>query len=73
MHHLREAPINFPPSYKYKANSPAYDTKRRPAWCDRILHWTRFESVKVEYDMARDPTSSDHRPVRLLFVAIFLY
>ena len=35
--HFREAYIRFPPTYKYKRHSNAYDGKRHPAWCDRVL------------------------------------
>ncbi|KAL8272502.1 hypothetical protein Esti_003625 [Eimeria stiedai] len=34
---LREPPITFRPTYKYKRNSQFYDLKRTPAWCDRVL------------------------------------
>ena len=38
---FQEAPISFPPTYKFDKGSSAYDTssKRRcPAWTDRILY-----------------------------------
>ncbi|CAM9194753.1 unnamed protein product [Ectocarpus sp. 8 AP-2014] len=42
---FHEAPIDFPPTYKYAAGTDDYDTRndkkfRAPAWCDRILFWT---------------------------------
>lgn len=50
LHGLQEAPIDFPPTYKYsekaRTNAPVFDTSeywdwskhRCPSWCDRILY-----------------------------------
>ena len=78
-----EAPVAFQPTYKFdKGTLNTYDSseKRRvPAWCDRILYYTRAvtdardaanakagESVDVEpveYGAWMDVIDSDHKPV----------
>ncbi|CAM9658065.1 unnamed protein product [Hapterophycus canaliculatus] len=50
---FQEAPIDFPPTYKYTAGTDDYDTRndkkfRAPAWCDRILAWTLLSQGKDE-------------------------
>ena len=37
-HELSEANITFSPTFKHVIGSDEYDTKRRPAWTDRILY-----------------------------------
>ena len=37
-HELSESEIHFPPTFKHVIGSDDYDTKRRPAWTDRILY-----------------------------------
>ena len=37
-HELSESEIDFPPTFKHVIGSDDYDTKRRPAWTDRILY-----------------------------------
>jgi len=63
---FEEAPITFPPTYKFDAYTDFYDTssKRRvPSWTDRIL-WKRDTCIwSVAYDSVRSLQSSDHRPV----------
>ncbi|GAA6006429.1 hypothetical protein JCM11491_004954 [Sporobolomyces phaffii] len=68
---MEEAPICFPPTYKYDHNSPNYDTspkQRTPSWCDRIL-WRsqRKESVKCIAYGRYEADISDHRPVSATF------
>ncbi|KAG8947913.1 hypothetical protein FRC03_000891 [Tulasnella sp. 419] len=63
-----EAPITFPPTYKYDRKSNDYDTsaKRRvPAWCDRILYRCRDSAKRVEalHYQRYEVNVSDHRPV----------
>lgn len=78
-----EAPVAFQPTYKFdKGTLNTYDTseKRRvPAWCDRILYYTRagndprnapnakkgehVEVEHVEYGAWMDVIDSDHKPV----------
>ena len=64
-----EAPLDFPPTYKYDIQSDAFDTsekRRPPAWCDRVL-WRvgHAGGAFVECDAYRshDVRTSDHRPV----------
>ena len=72
---MREAPIHFPPTYKFdKGLSRQYDTsekQRTPAWTDRVLVYDRralddgAASVEVRrYEAEMDAFGSDHRPVR---------
>ncbi|CAE7354883.1 Ocrl [Symbiodinium natans] len=80
---FEEAVIHFHPSYKFCAKpwpnkagnegaaqvpEAAYDEKRSPAWCDRIM-WRARRKVRQEgsprYERLESPTFSDHRPVRL--------
>lgn len=64
-----EAPVLFPPTFKYNLGSDIYDTSekfRTPSWTDRIL-WRRSDKVApVAYWCAMDMRESDHRPVALL-------
>ncbi|XP_047740150.1 phosphatidylinositol 4,5-bisphosphate 5-phosphatase A [Hyalella azteca] len=69
---LTEAPLTFPPTYKYKENHVSdYDLSRRPAWTDRILHQVlpdAYEHVKLSaeqtsYSALQQYRQSDHKPV----------
>lgn len=71
---LKEAPIHFPPTYKFDkgvASPLAYDSseKRRvPAWCDRIFYRGSLGKSEVQvsaldYGSWGDVYESDHRPV----------
>ncbi|PKU87034.1 type I inositol polyphosphate 5-phosphatase 8 [Dendrobium catenatum] len=68
-----EGKINFPPTYKYVANSDSYAVRtaktggkrRAPAWCDRIL-W-RGKGMKQHCYLRGETRFSDHRPVYALF------
>ncbi|KAE9555262.1 hypothetical protein FO519_001513 [Halicephalobus sp. NKZ332] len=65
--------VPFRPTYKFDAGTSRWDTseKRRvPAWCDRVLHWTKDKHVKVaqsEYTSVEKVSFSDHKPVRAVF------
>lgn len=63
---FEEAPIHFPPTYKFDANSDHYDTSKKqrcPSWTDRIL-WKRDNNiVNVAYSSVPDLQISDHRPI----------
>ncbi|KAJ2547597.1 hypothetical protein EV175_005156 [Coemansia sp. RSA 1933] len=65
---FEEADIAFAPTYKYALGTSDYDAKRRPAWCDRVLWWTRpgcEGGVRcTEYASVDSITISDHKPVR---------
>lgn len=69
---FEEAEIKFPPTYKFKENTPnMYNFKRTPSWCDRILYrrYADSELIKVSaYEaVPRTPALrfSDHQPVVL--------
>ncbi|XP_050437501.1 synaptojanin-1 isoform X2 [Adelges cooleyi] len=65
-----EAPITFPPTYKYDILSDDYDSSdkcRTPAWTDRVLWFTNEnnewpDGKQVFYGRA-EIKESDHRPV----------
>eukprot|EP00826_Nyctotherus_ovalis_P002912 TRINITY_DN10585_c0_g1_i9.p1 TRINITY_DN10585_c0_g1~~TRINITY_DN10585_c0_g1_i9.p1 ORF type:complete len:275 (-),score=50.61 TRINITY_DN10585_c0_g1_i9:170-994(-) len=61
---LAEAPVKFPPTYKFAKNTSYYDLdKRPPAWCDRIL-WSAGSAVKcTRYTSVDSISFSDHKPV----------
>lgn len=61
---LSEAPIKFPPTYKFAKNTSYYDLdKRPPAWCDRIL-WSAKSPVQcTKYTSVDSICFSDHKPV----------
>jgi len=64
-----EAPITFPPTYKYDVNSDTYDSsekKRSPAWCDRLLFRGQGRIKQIEY-RRHEVRNSDHRPVSGVF------
>ncbi|KAI8321878.1 DNase I-like protein [Martensiomyces pterosporus] len=65
---FEEADIKFAPTYKYVIGTSEYDDKRTPAWCDRLLWWTRpgCESGirSTEYESVDSLDTSDHKPVR---------
>jgi len=79
LHSLTEAPIEFPPTYKYdvdrysKLTSEEPDTwywakHRQPSWCDRILYSSYLSTSAVKmlsYSCMPLQPSSDHRPVGL--------
>jgi len=61
-----EGEIHFNPTYKYKKGSDELDTKRWPAWCDRVLYKAMpILLIKlVEYTcLTQLKYTSDHRPV----------
>lgn len=79
LHGLTEAPIGFPPTYKYRNVGDKAVTldgqgdwqwarHRWPSWCDRIFFW-KTEHVQVEpvrYTCLPLFATSDHRPVALV-------
>ena len=65
---FQEAPITFPPTFKYDPGTDNYDSSsknRIPAWCDRIL-WHGEASVKPLAYRSYGFRNSDHKPVSLL-------
>ncbi|KAL5512223.1 hypothetical protein ACEPAG_3508 [Sanghuangporus baumii] len=71
LHIFVEAPITFPPTYKYDRRSSEYDTSEKgrvPAWCDRILYRTRnSERVQNLHYRRYEANVSDHRPISAAF------
>lgn len=67
---FNEGEITFPPTFKMKRDTEdVYDTKRVPAWCDRVL-WSSFPGCPVDqlsYTSAPSVSSSDHKPVAATF------
>eukprot|EP00055_Hartaetosiga_balthica_P015944 m.98149 g.98149 ORF g.98149 m.98149 type:complete len:962 (+) comp9001_c0_seq2:161-3046(+) len=66
-----EPAIDFKPTYKYDIGTDRFDTsekKRSPAYCDRILFYTKTTSNNEvcirEYTSAPEIRISDHKPVR---------
>lgn len=78
LHGLTEAPIDFPPTYKYRTDDSKPVTldgdhewqwapHRWPSWCDRIFFWNQGD-VDVhpqKYTCLPLFATSDHRPVAL--------
>jgi len=62
-----EAEIDFPPTYKFDADTDRYDTskkKRIPSYTDRIL-WKRCDkhTRNLSYGSVPSLKCSDHRPI----------
>jgi len=68
-----EAPINFPPTYKYDPGTQVYDSspkQRVPSWTDRIL-WRRSPHIApMSYSSVMSLTCSDHRPIFAQFEVV---
>uniref|UniRef100_A0A915CM49 Inositol polyphosphate-related phosphatase domain-containing protein n=1 Tax=Ditylenchus dipsaci TaxID=166011 RepID=A0A915CM49_9BILA len=71
----QEAEINFGPTYKFEPGSTDWDEsdKRRiPAWCDRIMFKSadkfKIELVENSYESVTSVITSDHKPVKAMFV-----
>lgn len=68
-----EFPITHVPTYRFSSgvltDEMGYDTKRRPAWCDRILYLDSPAAAVHQYWYNGYPniTFSDHRPVAAAF------
>ncbi|CAD5206506.1 unnamed protein product [Bursaphelenchus okinawaensis] len=66
---FHEETPSFRPTYKFDVGTSTWDTseKRRvPAWCDRVLYWTKDKTVKlkqVTYESREAVVFSDHKPV----------
>ena len=66
-----EAPIAFPPTFKFDVGSDRYDTsekQRTPSWTDRI-QWLSMQSLSTEsiaYSSHPSIGLSDHKPVSSL-------
>ena len=66
-----EAPLSFIPTYKYRNGTNIFDTKRAPAWCDRVLWRTAGPAYAMEAKAysSCELLQSDHRPVFALLSA----
>ncbi|CAE8656859.1 unnamed protein product, partial [Polarella glacialis] len=67
---FREGVISFPPTYKYNIGSSALNTKRCPAWCDRIVYKADYGTEVELGEYASFPDlrhTSDHHPVAARF------
>ncbi|XP_051519658.1 phosphatidylinositol polyphosphate 5-phosphatase type IV-like isoform X1 [Myxocyprinus asiaticus] len=69
---FQEAPIHFPPTYKFDIGCDVYDTttkQRTPSYTDRILYRNRqADDIKVvKYTSCSSIKTSDHRPVIGMF------
>ncbi|SJK86373.1 inositol-1,4,5-trisphosphate 5-phosphatase [Babesia microti strain RI] len=66
---MNEQEITFQPSYKFKKNSPFYDLRRSPAWCDRILFFSPIKQqiTPLSYKRHERYCSSDHKPISAIF------
>lgn len=61
-----EAPIYFPPTYKFDSKSDQYDSSKKqrvPSWTDRILWKTDENIVNLAYSSVPSMKISDHRPI----------
>ncbi|XP_067627984.1 phosphatidylinositol 4,5-bisphosphate 5-phosphatase A isoform X2 [Eurosta solidaginis] len=73
---LTEQLPTFPPTFKFIEGTSEYDLKRRPAWCDRILHRVqelRYPDIvlnitQISYKSHPDYVLSDHKPVSAAFL-----
>ena len=76
LQNFKEAPITFPPTYKYDVGSQLFDSsrkKRTPSYTDRILYRCKNIKPKIDshngliqclfYESVRSICSSDHKPV----------
>lgn len=67
-----EAPLAFPPTYKYDIGTDLYDTSekmRPPAWTDRVLFRSTNAHLGIRaqaYSSVQSIRISDHRPVYAL-------
>lgn len=74
---LNETKPLFPPTFKYHVGTSDYNLKRRPAWCDRILHrivktnYPDMQLQQLSYKSHPQYTQSDHKPVSAEFLLSF--
>jgi len=76
-----EAPITFPPSYKFDVGTTRYDTsekRRTPSWTDRVLWWQPLANGMPRIECLRyerlQSLVSDHWPVAAtLALPVFEY
>lgn len=62
-----EAPIRFPPTYKYQLHLDRYNLARRSSWTDRILYRSKQCHIQsIDYWSTSMIRFSDHRPIATL-------
>lgn len=72
---MEEMLPDFAPTFKFNEGTNEYNLKRRPAWCDRILHRVQVNSYpaitlsakQLSYQSYMEYTLSDHKPVSATF------
>jgi endonuclease/exonuclease/phosphatase family metal-dependent hydrolase len=68
---FQEGKIEFAPTYKFKKGTCTYDaeSKRIPAWCDRVLirSFDGLDKKCLEYKHHSNVLTSDHHPVSALW------
>ncbi|KAK4705358.1 hypothetical protein P7C70_g847, partial [Phenoliferia sp. Uapishka_3] len=69
---FEEAPITFPPTFKFDPGTETYDTsekQRTPSWTDRVLWLAVNEGAvtPVSYNSHPEILISDHKPVSAVF------
>lgn len=72
---LEEQQPDFAPTFKFVEGTNEYNLKRRPAWCDRILHRVQsniypgitLSANQLSYQSHMDYMLSDHKPVSATF------
>ncbi|XP_033251573.1 phosphatidylinositol 4,5-bisphosphate 5-phosphatase A-like [Drosophila miranda] len=72
---LEELAPKLAPTFKFIEGTNDYDLKRRPAWCDRILHRVQcniypavtLSATQLSYQSNMEYTLSDHKPVSATF------
>ncbi|XP_016988794.1 inositol polyphosphate 5-phosphatase K isoform X2 [Drosophila rhopaloa] len=72
---LEEQQPTFAPTFKFNEGTNEYNLKRRPAWCDRILHRVQNNDYKgitlsakqLSYQSHMEYMLSDHKPVSATF------
>ena len=69
-----EAPLRFPPTYRYDPGTDNYDTSaktRPPAWCDRVMYRSVAGGVEQLTYNRHNLMMSDHKPVSAMFEVPF--
>ena len=66
---FREPAIDFKPTYKFDPSTNSWDFSEAPAWCDRILYYSKDEATirNMSYLCHPEMIISDHKPVSATF------
>ena len=60
---FQEMDVGFAPTFKFVPGTHEYNTKRRPAWTDRVLYLPSSDLAPLSYQSLPQYTISDHKPV----------